>query len=88
MILEDIHFSLDQTILGGVGMAPGYITRSNYVDTSHYVIGLGYKLYPEICRFDLNCMEAAVGFSINITWKTPETYFGSFRALPMPGIGT
>jgi hypothetical protein len=64
--------------VGGAGMAPGYITRSNCVYTSHYAIGLGYKRYPKICRFGLNCMEAAVGFSINITWETPETCFGSF----------
>jgi hypothetical protein len=59
--------------VGGVGMAPGYLMRSNCVYTSHCAIGLGYKSYPEICRFGLNRKEAAVGFSISITWETPES---------------
>jgi hypothetical protein len=49
--------------------------RSNCVYISHYAIGLGYKPYPEICLFGLNRKEAAVGFSIKITWETPETPF-------------
>jgi hypothetical protein len=61
--------------VGGAGMAPSYLMRSNYVYTSHYAIGLGYKPYPEICRFGLKRKEAVVGFSANITWETLETLF-------------
>jgi hypothetical protein len=53
--------------VGGAGMAPDYHTRRNCVYTSHYAIGLGYRPYPEICRFSLNRKDAYVGFSINIT---------------------
>jgi hypothetical protein len=59
--------------VGGADVAPGYLTRSNCVYTSHHAIGLGYMPFPEICCFGLNTEVAAVGFSTNVAWKSPET---------------
>ena len=59
--------------IGGSNVAPGYLTRSNCVYTSHHVVGLGYMPCPEICRFSLNGKDPAVGFSTEVEWSGPET---------------
>ena len=65
--------------VGGADVAPGYLTRSNCVYTSYHAMRhenvLGYWPSPEICRFSLNCKEAAVGFSTNIHWSIPQAPF-------------
>ena len=61
--------------VGGADVAPGYLTRSNCVYTSHHAVGLGIAPSPKICRFSLNGEAPAVGFSTSVEWKYPETPF-------------
>ena len=59
--------------VGGGDSAPGCLTRSNCVYTSHHAIGLGYRPFPKIIRFGVNCKESVFGFSTNVEWANLET---------------
>ena len=53
--------------------ASGNLARRNCVYTSHHALGYANRPLPEICRFSLNAIDAAVGFSTNTDWEWSET---------------
>jgi hypothetical protein len=61
-------------LVGGSDLASGCLTRSNCVYTLHNAICLYYNspTCPEVCCFNLNGMDGAIGFLTNTTLEDEE----------------